>query len=93
MDKNYQHYAKLMGLSVSTNRDLQELESTYNDRRMLWTHTDKFNKLYEDLQKNIFTTLNVEEIEKEMKGYEIGILKLRQNINNLSKEGKDKVLD
>lgn len=38
-----------MGLSVSTNRDLQELEATYNDRRMLWTHTDKFNKLYEDL--------------------------------------------
>lgn len=49
MDKNYLHYAKLMGLSVATNKDLQELESTYNDRRMLWTHTDKFNKLYEDL--------------------------------------------
>lgn len=77
LDKNYLHYAKLMGLSVSTNKDLQELESTYNDRRMLWTHIEKFNKLHEDLNKNIFTTLNVEEIEKEMKSYEIGILKLR----------------
>jgi dynein heavy chain len=44
---------------------------------MLWTHIEKFNKLHEDLNKNIFTTLNVEEIEKEMKSYEIGILKLR----------------
>lgn len=66
-----------MGISVSTNKDLQELENTYNDRRMLWTHSEKFTKLSEDLFKNIFTNLNVEDIEKEMKSYEIGILKLK----------------
>lgn len=92
-DKNYMHYTKLMGISSGTNRDLQDLEATYNDRRLLWTHLEKFTKLSEDLYKNIFTTLNVEEIEKEMKMYEIGILKLKQNILNLSKEGKDRVLE
>jgi len=44
---------------------------------MLWTHSEKFSKLSEDLFKNIFTNLNVEDIEREMKSYEIGILKLK----------------
>ena len=46
-----------------------------------------------DWFRNNFTTLNVEDIEKEMKTFENGILRLRQNIANLSKENKDKVLD
>ena len=60
---------------------------------MLWTHLERFNRLSEDWFKNNFTTLNVEEIEREMKTFETGILKLKQNIVNLNKEGKDKVLD
>jgi len=60
---------------------------------MLWTHVERFNRLSDDWFKLNFTTLNVEDIEKEMKTFENGILKLRQNINNLNKEGRDKVLD
>lgn len=92
-DKNYTHYAKLMGLNPSANRELQDLESKYNDRKMLWTHVERFNRLSDDWFKNNFTTLNVEDIEKEMKMFETGIMKLRQSILNLSKEGKDRVLD
>ena len=70
-----------------------DLESKYNDRKTLWTHVERFNRLSDDWYKNNFTTLNVEDIEKEMKTFENTMLKLRQNISNLSKEGKDRVLD
>lgn len=92
-DKNYTNYGKLMGLNPQINRDLQECENRFSDRKMLWTHVERFNRLSEDWFKNNFTSLNVEDIEKEMKTFENGILKLRQNIASLNKEGKDKVLD
>lgn len=76
-DKNYTNYGKLMGLNPQINRDLQECENRFNDRKMLWTHVERFNRLSEDWFKNNFTTLNVEDIEKEMKVFENGILKLR----------------
>jgi dynein heavy chain len=76
-DKNYTHYAKLMGLNPSANRDLQDLESKFNDRKILWSHVERFNRLSEDWFRNNFTTLNVEDIEKEMKTFESGILRLR----------------
>lgn len=82
-----------MGLNPQLNRDLQECENRFSDRKMLWTHVERFNRLSEDWFKNNFTSLNVEDIEKEMKTFENGILKLRQNIASLNKEGKDKVLD
>jgi dynein heavy chain len=44
---------------------------------MLWTHIERFNRLSEDWFRNNFNNLNVEEIEKEMKTFEMGILKLR----------------
>ena len=82
-----------MGLNPQPNKELQDCESRFNDRKILWTHVERYNRLSEDWFRNNFITLNVEDIEKEMKTFENGILKLRQNITNLNKEGKDRVLD
>ncbi len=60
---------------------------------MLWTHVERYNRLSEEWFRNNFTTLNVEDVEKEMKVFEQGILRLRQNIANLSKDNKDRVLE
>ena len=53
---------------------LLDLINKYNDRKMLWTHIDSFNTNYELWFKSPFTNFNSEDIEKEMKKYENGIL-------------------
>jgi len=40
-----------------------------------------------------FLSLNVEEIEKDMKFFEVSNAQLQMRVDNLSDEGKDKVLD
>ena len=76
-DRNYTIYGKLMGLNPQPNKELQDCESRFNDRKILWTHVERYNRLSEDWFRNNFITLNVEDIEKEMKTFENGILKLR----------------
>ncbi|MHA2024046.1 MAG: dynein heavy chain [Candidatus Thorarchaeota archaeon] len=75
------------------NFDLQNLEAKYNDRKLLWNNLEKFSKSKEDWLKSPFRLLNSEDIEKEMKQYEKNNAQLKIRIQNLSKEGKDKVLD
>eukprot|EP00828_Plagiopyla_frontata_P006289 TRINITY_DN1271_c0_g1_i2.p1 TRINITY_DN1271_c0_g1~~TRINITY_DN1271_c0_g1_i2.p1 ORF type:complete len:1883 (-),score=297.33 TRINITY_DN1271_c0_g1_i2:372-6020(-) len=79
--------------SDKPNLDLQNLESKYNDRKLLWTNLEKFSKQKEDWLRQPFRSLNAEEIEKDMKQYEKNNAQLKIRIQNLSKEGKDKVLD
>lgn len=38
---------KLMGITPSTNKELVDLDAKFNDRKLLWTHVDKFIKLQE----------------------------------------------
>jgi hypothetical protein len=35
-----------MNLNTQVNKDLVDLETKYNDRKLLWTHVDKFLKLH-----------------------------------------------
>ncbi len=68
-----------------------ELESGYNDRKLLWTNVDKFSKNNEDWLKKNFLSLNTEEIEKDMKSFESANVMLNMRLAN--KDGsKDKVL-
>jgi dynein heavy chain len=76
-DRNYTIYGKLMGQNPPVNQDLKDCEARFNDRKMLWTHVERYNRLSEDWFKNNFTTLNVEDIEKEMRTFDQGILKLK----------------
>ena len=34
-----------MNIQPAPNKELSDLEYKYNDRKLLWTHTDKFIKL------------------------------------------------
>lgn len=34
-----------MGIIPAPNKELQDVEAKFNDRRLLWTHVDKFIKL------------------------------------------------
>jgi dynein heavy chain len=69
-----------MGLNPTPNKDLQELEAKFNDRKMLWTHIDKFFKLQDDWFNKDFKNTNAEDVEKEMKSFENGILQLKTRI-------------
>jgi hypothetical protein len=92
-DKNYTNYQKLMDLNPQPNQPLAELDNKYNDRKLLWTNIEKFAKCHEEWFKNPFQSLETEEFEQDMRAFEKSIIHLKQNITNLSKEGKDKVLD
>lgn len=92
-DRDYTHYQKLMDLNPTVNKELQDLEDKYNDRRTLWTNIEKFARCHEEWFKSPFLSLNSEDIEKDMKGFEKSNAELRSRILNLSPDGKDKVLD
>jgi len=36
-----------MGIAPSANKELQDVEVKFNDRKLLWTHVDRFIKLQE----------------------------------------------
>lgn len=60
---------------------------------MLWSHFDEFQKNSGEWTSSGFSSLNSEDIEKDMKKFKQGIGKLKMNIHNLTTEDKDKVLD
>ena len=92
-DRDYTHYQKLMELTPPPNKELVELEEKYNDRKTLWTNIEKFARCHEEWFKSPFLSLNSDDIEKDMKGFEKSNAELKQRITSLSSEGKDKVLD
>ena len=60
-----------MGLQVKKNIELDEMEQKFNDRRLLWTNIEKFAKKSQDWLNNQFMGLEVEEIEHDMKQFEV----------------------
>lgn len=60
---------KLMGITPLQNKELQELEMKYNDRKLLWTHVGKFITLQESLEKSNIRNFNAEEVDKEVRGF------------------------
>lgn len=82
-----------MGVNVSPNKELEDLINKYNDRRLLWTHVDEFTKLKERWHVENIRELDSEEIQKDLQQYVMTVNKLKIRIQNLSKDGKDKVLD
>lgn len=72
-----------MELNPQQNRELQDLQAKYNDRRMLWTHIEKYNVYQHDWYKGNFMNLDSEVIEKEMRTFENGIIQLKTRLQNL----------
>jgi dynein heavy chain len=92
-DKNLVQYKGLMGLPVKKNVEFEEMEQKFNDRKLLWTNIEKFAKKSQDWLNNQFVTLEVEEIEKDMKFFEMSNIQLQMRVSNLSDTNQDKVLD
>ncbi len=59
---------------VTKNKDLEDLESKYNDRRMLWQNVSDFNRLKDEWYKGSFDKVDSEIIEKEMKTFDNSII-------------------
>ena len=51
-----------MSITPTPNKELVDLEVKYNDRKLLWTHVDKFMKLDELWIKSNIRNLDSEEI-------------------------------
>lgn len=92
-NKTLTQYAQLIGIPPQETKDMKELEAKYNDRMMLWTHFDEFQRNSSDWLTNPFAQLSSEDIEKDMKKLKQGIGKLKMNMHNLSSDGKDRVLE
>jgi len=92
-DRDTTNYAKLMGLRPEVNRDLNELEACFSDRRLLWNNLEKYSKNIGEWFNGNFLSQNTEEIETEMKQFENSNVLLRSRIANLSDSGKDKILE
>lgn len=60
---------KLMAIAPAPNKQLADLQIKYNDRKLLWTHVDKFIKLQELWEKSNIRNLDSEEIEKDVKSF------------------------
>jgi len=60
-----------MELKVKQNHELEDMEQKFNDRKLLWTNVEKFAKKSQEWTNNQFLNLDVEEIEKDMKFFEI----------------------
>jgi dynein heavy chain, axonemal len=48
----YVKVQKLMGITPSPNKELQDVEVKFNDRKLLWNHVDRFIKLQETWEKS-----------------------------------------
>jgi hypothetical protein len=59
-----------MGLQVKKNSELEDMEQKFNDRKLLWTNIEKFSKKSQDWLSNQFLSLEVEEVEQDMKFFE-----------------------
>ncbi len=81
-----------MGIVPAPNKKLQDVEVKFNDRKLLWSHVDKFGKLEEAWLKSNIRNFDSEDIQKEVQQLEGTIFQLKIRISNLSKDGRDKVL-
>lgn len=82
-----------MGITPSANKELQDVEIKFNDRKLLWNHTDRFIKLQETWEKSNIRNFDAEDIQKEVQQFELTVFQLKIRITNLSKEGRDRVLE
>ena len=89
----YERVHKLMGVQPTSNKELADLMTKYNDRKLLWTHVDEFIKLQEHWERSNIRELDSEQIQKDVQQYDLTVLQLKIRIMNLSKDGKDKVLE
>lgn len=65
----YAKVQKLMGTTPSANKELQDVEVKFNDRRLLWNHVDKFIKLQETWEKSNIRNFDSEDIQKEVQQF------------------------
>lgn len=89
----YVKVQKLMGIVPAPNKELQDVEAKFNDRKLLWSHTDKFIRLQETWEKSNIRNFDSEDIQKEVQQCEGTVFQLKIRITNLSKDGRDKVLE
>ena len=89
----YVKVQKLMEIAPAPNKEMQDVEAKFNDRKLLWNHVDKFIKLEEAWLKSNIRNFDSEDIQKEVQGFEGAIFQLKIRISNLSKDGRDKVLE
>lgn len=74
-----------MGITPSANKELQDVEIKFNDRKLLWNHTDRFIKLQETWEKSNIRNFDAEDIQKEVQQFELTVFQLKIRITNLSK--------
>ncbi len=89
----YVKVQKLMGIPPAANKQLQDVEVKFNDRKLLWNHVDRFIKLQENWEKSNIRNFDSEDIQKEVQQFELTVFQLKIRITNLSKEGRDRVLE
>ena len=81
------------GKPPGPNKELNDLENKFADRRKVWENTQKFDIQYNEWLNKNFKELDVEQIEKDMKAYENDCIQLRIKFQSISKGGKDSVLE
>ena len=63
-----------MNLVIEPNMELKEMTDKYNDRKLLWTNFDKFETLSKTWHEDNFLSLDVEDVERQMKLFSGGIM-------------------
>jgi len=56
-----------MAIKPLVNKELDQLESKYNDRKLLWNNIEKFSRNNEDWFEKPFSMIETEEIDADMK--------------------------
>ena len=82
-----------MDLTTPPRKDLADLEMKYNGGKLLWTHVDKLLKCHEDWYQTNVRMLDSEDTQKEMQQFDSTVMQLKLRINNLSQDGRSKVLE
>mmetsp|Transcript_28691 Transcript_28691/g.25703 ORF Transcript_28691/g.25703 Transcript_28691/m.25703 type:complete len:350 (-) Transcript_28691:1344-2393(-) len=86
-------YKNLYNEKPKDNKMLAELESKFADRQKIWVNLKSFREKNERWMHGEFSNLDVEEFEKDMKGFvgDCGVLKVK--MQSIIKESKDTVLN
>lgn len=58
-----------MGIPPAANKQLQDVEVKFNDRKLLWNHVDRFIKLQENWEKSNIRNFDSEDIQKEVQQF------------------------
>ena len=82
-----------MEIVPAPNKELQDVQAKFNDRKLLWNNIDKFTKLEEAWLKSNIRNFDSEDIQKEVQQFQGAVFQLKIRISNLSKDGRDKVLE